>query len=89
MLPSLRCDLILLRGTSACIGPVAYVHCPPLSGVHPQVVRARKVGRRRMQECFQAVQCLPALVITGARDRCGADLVLLLIALRLLGPSET
>lgn len=52
------------------------------SGVHAQVMRARKVGRRRMQDYFQAVERLPALVITGAKDRCSADLASLLPALR-------
>ena len=34
-----------------------------------QVIRARKVGRKKLLEYFNMVQDLPALVVTGARDR--------------------
>ncbi len=39
---------------------------------HAQVTRARKVGRRRMQECFAEVQDMPVVLLTGAGDRCVA-----------------
>lgn len=46
-------------------------------GIFAQVTRAEKVGRRRILETLTAVEDLPALLLTGAGDRCA---VLILIA---------
>ena len=75
-------DAAIIEVRAMCQAAVAHVVAPrpgpllasPRIGCSLQVTRARKVGRRRMQESFQAVEHLPSLVVTGAKDRHGADL---------------